>query len=146
MAGQLTKALELEAIPEVEEVVESIVPTSRSHLPCGQASNVILRPRGLHPLASNVAKAHGVRETVNDLTEIAVCLNVKGWDRALELGNDGGEMRKLLLETFHETLDIDANYIVGEPPLEELLSATKATSKCEVGKVIAVNLSVFLVR
>ena len=137
---QLTQALQLEAVPEVEEVVERVVPTSRSHLPRGQAGNVVLRPWGLHPLASNVAEPHGIRETVNDLAEIAVCLNMERWDRTLELGDDRGEMRKFLLEALHKTLDIDANDIVGEPPLQELLSPAKATSKCEVCEVIASNL------
>ena len=93
-----TDAFKLASVPEIEQVVECIMPPTRSHLSGRETSDVELCPWRLYALSVREPKPFGVAECVDHLAEKLMGMAMELREAALEVRQQGNKIREVLLE------------------------------------------------
>lgn len=109
-----TNLLELLAVPEVEEIIERVVPGPCGHLAGGQTCDVEFCPRRLDTLPVRQPKASSVAQRVHNLAQLLMSVAVELRETAKEILYYRDELGEVVAETRDEVAKEHADDVIRE--------------------------------
>ncbi len=111
--GIRTHLLDLLPVPEVEETDQRVVPCARRHLARRQTSEIEFRPRCLDAFSVRQTPPKRVRESVDTLAEVFVCVDVHARQQELEFLDNWKKVGHVVRKTGEDITNRDARDVVG---------------------------------